>query len=1708
MFTPDHNKRAGTRKRQTKPVRVASTRKLRMEVLENRRVLVSEIAELTYQFFALNPDGSTGRNLDPNPNDSVLSAFVGVGERFVVRTLTRDLRSTPSGVFSAFSDFNYTNADGSSAEKMQLQWGEYNSIAIGAGALAGTFQMKYGANTTANISLGLVEVSAGTFILNGKQTASKIQSALERLPSIGVGNVLVTSKNQSQFSVSFVNALARTDIPNPEIVNNTLNTGGNAPASVAVTASGISNPSPTNPLTLEAAINKTPLPNQAVLYINGEIGNYIDATAVVPGKRVLEGVGGFSSVSFVPGAIAGNFFAVDDKIFIAGEAGVIHIGQTVTALLPNPNDGVGVAMYGGIAVYLTASQMILPVGTITIGDRIVAVRDSVSIVEDSGPKAINVLANDIDRFGTTRGVVAVTQPVTGGAVSFVNNGTNVEFVPAANYFGQTYFTYTVRNNLGDEAVGVVTVEVLPVNDAPTLNSISDISIARNASAQSVNLTGISAGPNESQVVRIVATSSSPSFIPNPSVNYASPNGTGVLNFTPVADKFGTATITVLVSDDGTPSLQTTKTFKVTVAAPAGGYRNPSNPFDVDTDGNVAPLDYLNIVNLLNTRGASTSVVGLQGPPPFFDVDGDDLVTPLDGLKIVDYLNFGGPFNGTNPGVIQLSYGFFSLDGKNLDPNPLDSTLEAIVAPGEKFIVRTYVKDLRASPLGVFSVYSDFNYTNVDGSAAAKMVFDRTNSSPDYENAPFATLVDLTATIPGRRTLQKVGRFSSKVFIPPEIAGTFQPVYDTLFTAQGQGAIQISQSLASPGNEKLGISMILSSGSYLAASQVVLPTATITIREGLIATNDSFSINEDLGPTTLNLTANDVDRLGTSRGIVAVTQPPSGGLVTFAVNGSTIEFVPATNFFGTASFTYTLRNNLGDQTVGTVNIAVQPVNDAPTINTVDNLTVSRNASLQTVNLTGISAGPGESGAIRVGVSSSNPTLIPIPSLTYTSPNEVGSISFTPVSDKYGASDITLTVQDEAGLETRRTFKVIVTPPARGYQNPNNPLDVDNNGEINPLDYLIVINLLNSKGASTSVVGLPGPPSYFDVDGDDLVTPLDALKVADHLRNAPSSSSPPVLAKITYGFFAKDGRNLDPNPSDDRSEAIVGLGEQFIVRTFVRDMRLDPKGVFSAYSDFNYTNSDGTSAAKMVFESTSSSTDYAQAAFGKLVDMTATIAGKRILQKVGRTSNQIAFPVEIAGTTLAAYDTLFTARAIGVLQVSQTIPSVENERLGIAMSGGTGLYLTASQVDLPSATINIREGLDVSFPMTNWVSSSAPTLSGFVAETAKPGFVDAWVDFNQDGDWDDPEDRVANKVEVSTGWNIVALPIPKSTALGDRNARFRLSKVGGLTPNGALSEGDVSKDIRVTLDGGSLSSPSLYVDQLGAHEVGISNGVVTVKIAGRTVWSVPANELTKLTSINKSGVIVAELRDFSSAFPGAVRYNEATATVELKVAATSLDLSTYGTGNLQGVQTIDLRQSGANILSLKVEDVQQINSQRRLQVVMSADDTLTTPNAWVVQTGRVENGAWTQSYSNVDKITNVVRTLEVASARPWRNEVSRLDADGDTTVSPLDVLVLINGINANIFPSGQLPARQASSGSGFYDTDGDNSLSPLDVLLVINRINLGDSRRGGGEGELVRATDRVFSMETHYSDPDEWWARSTASKSRRGAAVILQYQSRSA
>jgi hypothetical protein len=166
--------------------------------------------------------------------------------------------------------------------------------------------------------------------------------------------------------------------------------------------------------------------------------------------------------------------------------------------------------------------------------------------------------------------VAYTSPNARGTLSFV---------PIAGAFGSATITVTVRDDGGTANGGVDTttrtfhVTVTQVNDAPTIDAIPDPPpILLNSPPQTVNLTGITAGLNETQNLTVSAASNNTALIGNPTVIYTSPNSTAMLTYTPVAGAKGTATITVTVHDDGGTANggvdTTTRTFTVHVGVTA------------------------------------------------------------------------------------------------------------------------------------------------------------------------------------------------------------------------------------------------------------------------------------------------------------------------------------------------------------------------------------------------------------------------------------------------------------------------------------------------------------------------------------------------------------------------------------------------------------------------------------------------------------------------------------------------------------------------------------------------------------------------------------------------------------------------------------------------------------------------------------------------------------------------------------------------------------------------------------------------------------------------------------------------------------------------------------------------------------------------------------------------------------------------------------
>ncbi|HYG23235.1 MAG TPA: tandem-95 repeat protein [Verrucomicrobiae bacterium] len=489
-------------------------------------------------------------------------------------------------------------------------------------------------------------------------------------------------------------------------------------------------------------------------------------------------------------------------------------------------------------------------------------------------------------------VVTYTSSQTAGSLSFT---------PVANGFGTATITVTVDDGAGTNRITTRSflVTVSAVNDTPTLNAISAITINEDAAAQTVALSGISSGAaNEAQVLVVSATSSNPSLIPNPTVSYGSPAAAGSLTFSPVANAFGNATISVTVNDG---SANVTRTFVVTVNA-------------------VNDSPTLNsIANLSVPQNAETRIVNLAGISSGAPNENQTLVVSA---------------ASSNPGLI---------------PTPDVSY---------------------ASP----SASGTLTFTPVTGASGTATITVTVNDGGGNNSSVSRSFVVSVAQVNQVPTLEPLANLSI-----PENAG--------------QRIVQLN-----------GIS---------SGSSTEVQTLTIT----------ASSSNTNLIATP----------------VVTYTSPDTTG---------TLRFSPATNAHGTSTITVSVRDGGLSNNIVTrsFTVTVYPVNTPPTLQPLANLVIPRNSGQQTVNLAGISSGAAnETQVLSVNAVSSVPGIIPNPTVSYSSPAATGKLTFSPQFLATGTTLITVTVNDNAGSNNivQRSFSVTVTAPPTISDIPDQLVGINSN-----------------------------------------------------------------------------------------------------------------------------------------------------------------------------------------------------------------------------------------------------------------------------------------------------------------------------------------------------------------------------------------------------------------------------------------------------------------------------------------------------------------------------------------------------------------------------------------------------------------------------------------------------------------------------------------
>lgn len=164
-------------------------------------------------------------------------------------------------------------------------------------------------------------------------------------------------------------------------------------------------------------------------------------------------------------------------------------------------------------------------------------------------------------------------------------------------------------------------------------------------------------------------------------------------------------------------------------------------------------------------------------------------------------------------------------------------------------------------------------------------------------------------------------------------------------------------------------------------------------------------------------------------------------------------------------------------------------------------------------------------------------------------------------------------------------------------------------------------------------------------------------------------------------------------------------------------------------------------------------------------------------------------------------------------------------------GTGVTGESNGQPSTTATLDLNDD-GVTFSPSLGVNYSTVIQAGIQntvsVESSGSGYINAWIDYNQDGDFNDSGEQILNNQAVSAGTNSInfSTPPPNTIIHGTTYARFRLSpaSVTSASPQGLVSGGEV-EDYQVNVaapvpDGLACSSTGLLNGEFNSPDIGSS------------------------------------------------------------------------------------------------------------------------------------------------------------------------------------------------------------------------------------------------------------------------------------------------
>lgn len=1220
-----------------------------------------------------------------------------------------NLQHNRSGLLSmAKSDDDTNDSQYFITEEKNETW----QVTLNGSPTGGTFTLTYNGQTTAPIQFNNSDPAI---------TATNIQTALATLTKIGAGNISVTHdpvKNSSnqvtenrRWKIEFVNNLGHRDL-------------------MPITGSGT---------------NLTGGSNMSLSLVEGpRSARHLDFNHSIFGALV-EGETNRAAISDVPTGSGdkptANVTVGSMQIFNDIENGMLQLKAAEGAS-------------GSANITVTVKDADNQVFTRTFhvdvrpdyknGAPFLADISSVNVTPNT-PKTFNIVATDVENNAIYYEAVKGTG-VTDQYEVTVNHDTGaVTVTPKNGFVGQADLLIGVRGQTTTDTGDTWDMQVVKVNVAPEstltvdLNAASDTGTSStdnltNAQTLSFTVSGVTSGAT----VKL--------YNGNSLIGQAVASGTTATISTVALTSLGSGTYQISATQTiNSAEGEKSPAVAVTLDLTAPGAITSTAPTDATVDEtytyNVQSPDEPNITYSLQS-GAPGNVsinatTGIISWTPTAGQVGQQTFTVLATDAAGNSVN--QPVSVTVAAAVAKD---IELKLKIVDAN--GNVLNNLTV-GQEFFLEGYVSDTRpvgeSQLAGVFSFFTDITYsTNIQ--------LNGTIQRTTYANQPTGdtTTAGLFDEFGGLAGVTALGRGDFLFFRAP-------------MKVTGSGTVTVGSNPRE--NEGLEIGLY---GATIptTSAEIKFGSTTATVGSNITATNDSVNFNEDSTNNTINPLTNDTVTGGSNSELIitAVGARSGGGTVTISGDGKSLVYTPAANFEGLDTFTYTVSRGVGGETAtGTINVAVQPVNDPP--NAVDDTkTVNERSTDNSIDVLGNDLKAPDLNdtltvsAVTQGNHGGTVTIGPGGS----------TVRYTPAANFVGTETFTYTVKDSGNLTDTATVTVTVADindnPVAVADTATTTEDIATAITINVIandtkeagETLTVTGVQNASNGGTIAIGTGGNVTYkpaanfqgtetfqYTISDGNGGTATGTVTVTVTNTNDPPVGTNDTAtgfknSTTTVNVLTNDTSGTDPTETLIVSAVTQGsAGGTITITPGGGSVKYTPANNFTGTETFTYTVKDpgGLTATATVTMTVSNFAASSLAGFVfKTSGNTSPLAAVKITL-TGTDVNNAAVSLTTTTDTNGAYK--FDALLPGTYKIKETQPAfmtdgddtigsqggtVANDELSVTLAQGTngtdnnfheaGIAPTVGSGS--TATFTLKKSDLFSHNSTNYILAAVNTSTG--------------------------------------------------------------------------------------------------------------------------------------------------------------------------------------------------------------------------------------------------------------------------------------------------------------------------------------------------------------------------------------------------------------